>query len=445
MLYASAANTLSKLQIGTQGQVLISSGSVPYWTNATSATNGTVTSVGLSAPSIFTTGSPVTSSGTLSFSLNNQSANSVFAGPASGSAAQPSFRTLVASDIPAGLPYQAQGNYIANLTGDITASGPGTATATLATVNSNTGTYQGITVNGKGLVTSAVNQNYLTVASASATYLTPGSATAAYLSLASGGTVSGTITATAGVFSSLSMAGAYGFPTAGTSTGFALTSNGPTGQLTWAQPWASQGYFSNPMTAAGDMIYGGASGAPQKLASGTAGYLLYSNSGTPAWGQLNIGTSPAITGTLSSTNGGTGVNNAGKTITIAGNLTTTVGAVSIAAASGGSNVTFPTSGTLATLAGTENLTNKTLSTGSTWNGATITSQYGGTGANLSGATLGSIPYFSTHISYEHFPNIPFFLPLFTPFFSLVYNSFSFFICCLLFASSIPYFSTHKRK
>lgn len=44
---------------------------------------------------------------------------------------------------------------ITALTGDVTAAGPGSAAAALATVNSNVGTYQGITVNGKGLVTAA--------------------------------------------------------------------------------------------------------------------------------------------------------------------------------------------------------------------------------------------------------------------------------------------------
>jgi len=66
---------------------------------------GTVTSVGLSAPAIFSvSGSPVTTAGTLGLTLATQSANRIFAGPASGTAAQPTFRTLVATDIPA-LPY----------------------------------------------------------------------------------------------------------------------------------------------------------------------------------------------------------------------------------------------------------------------------------------------------------------------------------------------------
>jgi len=62
---------------------------------------GTVTSVGLSAPGQFSvSGSPVTASGTLAFGWLNQSPNVILAGPASGGAAVPSFRALVAADIP---------------------------------------------------------------------------------------------------------------------------------------------------------------------------------------------------------------------------------------------------------------------------------------------------------------------------------------------------------
>ncbi len=52
---------------------------------------------------------------------------------------------------------QAAGSYITALTGDVTASGPGSAAATLATVNANVGTFASVTVNGKGLVTAAAN------------------------------------------------------------------------------------------------------------------------------------------------------------------------------------------------------------------------------------------------------------------------------------------------
>ena len=68
---------------------------------ATPAGIGTVTSVGLTMPSIFAvSGSPVTSSGTIGVSLFTQSANTVFAGPTGGGAATPGFRGLVAADIP---------------------------------------------------------------------------------------------------------------------------------------------------------------------------------------------------------------------------------------------------------------------------------------------------------------------------------------------------------
>lgn len=62
---------------------------------------GTVTSVGLSLPNIFSvSGSPVTSSGTLSAALATQTANYVWAGPTTGGDAAPTFRALVAADIP---------------------------------------------------------------------------------------------------------------------------------------------------------------------------------------------------------------------------------------------------------------------------------------------------------------------------------------------------------
>lgn len=54
---------------------------------------------------------------------------------------------------------QASGNYITALTGDISASGPGSAAATLATVNGNIGSFTNanVTVNAKGLITAVSN------------------------------------------------------------------------------------------------------------------------------------------------------------------------------------------------------------------------------------------------------------------------------------------------
>ena len=61
---------------------------------------GSVTSVGLTLPNIFTvTNSPVTTTGSLTATLASQSANRLFASP-NGSAGTPTFRSLVAADLP---------------------------------------------------------------------------------------------------------------------------------------------------------------------------------------------------------------------------------------------------------------------------------------------------------------------------------------------------------
>lgn len=91
--YRSAANTWSSLTIGTG---LDFTGST-----LSNQNSGTVTSVALTAPNIFSlSGSPITSSGTLALSLATQTAHFVWSGPTSGSAATPTFRALVATDLP---------------------------------------------------------------------------------------------------------------------------------------------------------------------------------------------------------------------------------------------------------------------------------------------------------------------------------------------------------
>lgn len=69
--------------------------------------SGTVTSVavadGSTVPIYTVSGSPVTTSGTITETLKTQTANTVFAGPTSGGVAQPTFRALVTADLPAGV------------------------------------------------------------------------------------------------------------------------------------------------------------------------------------------------------------------------------------------------------------------------------------------------------------------------------------------------------
>jgi Chaperone of endosialidase len=141
LIYGGASGAGTRLAATTNGYVLTLVGGSPAW--SAPATSGTVTSVALadgSTTAIYgITGSPVTGSGTLTFSLKTQSANLVLAGPTTGSAAQPTFRALVAADIPS-LAYVTSVGLslpgIFNVTGS-PVTGSGTLTGALATQSAN--------------------------------------------------------------------------------------------------------------------------------------------------------------------------------------------------------------------------------------------------------------------------------------------------------------------
>jgi len=201
--------------------------------SATGTGLGSVTSVALALPDMFTvTGSPITTMGTFSVTLAGQNANLVFAGPASGSAAAPTFRALAASDIP------------------------------------------------------VLNQN------------------------------------TTG--------------TAANVTGTVAIGNGGTGATTAAE----------------------AITALLPAQTGNAGKFLQTDGTTLSWVATSGGLAVPVTGE----NGGTGVANTGKTITLGGNLVTIGAYTTTLTATATTNLTLPVTGTLATLGGTETLTNKTLTT-----------------------------------------------------------------------------------
>lgn len=103
--------------------------------------------------------------------------------------------------------------------------------------------------------------------------------------------------------------------------------NGGTGQAT-----KTAGFDAlQPMTTAGDTIYGGTAGTGTRLAAGTSVQVLHSGA-TPSWSAVSL--TADVSGVLPTANGGSGQN---------------------------STATFPTSGVVVTEAATETLTNKTIS------------------------------------------------------------------------------------
>ncbi len=93
----------ARLAKGTANQVLAMDGTATdvIWATVSAGSSGTVTSVALSLPSIITvSGSPVTTTGTLTGTLATQVTKTFFAGPTSGADATPTFRVLAAADVP---------------------------------------------------------------------------------------------------------------------------------------------------------------------------------------------------------------------------------------------------------------------------------------------------------------------------------------------------------
>jgi len=186
-----------------------------------------VTSVALSLPSIMAvSGSPVTLSGTLTGTLTTQSVNAIFAGPSNGAAATPTFRSLTTADIPA-----------------------------------------------LGYVTSVA------------------ASVPAFLSIAG---------------SPITSSGTLAITYSGTALPVA---NGGTGQTT-----ASAAFNAlSPVTSTGDLIIGNGTNSATRLAIGANGYVLTSDGTTASWVAAGSGS-----GTVTSIVAGTGLT--GGTITTTGTI-----------------------------------------------------------------------------------------------------------------------------
>jgi hypothetical protein len=209
---------------------------------------GSVTSVGLSLPSIFTvSGSPVTTTGTLTGDLASQTANYFFAAP-DGSVGAPTFRAIVAADVPT-LNQNTTGT-ASNVTGIVAVANGGTGTATPSLV---AGTNVSITGSWPNQTINSSNPGG-TVTSVDATV-------PSFLSI-SGGPIT----------SSGTLAISY--------SGTALPIlNGGTGQTTAGAAFNAL----SPITTTGDLIIGNGANSATRLPIGANTYVLTSNGTTAVW------------------------------------------------------------------------------------------------------------------------------------------------------------------
>jgi hypothetical protein len=274
-------------------------------TNCPAGSGGSVTSVGLALPSgTFTvSGSPVTTSGTLTAALANQSANAFFAGPSSGSATTPTWRSLVAADVTAAgtLTNATTGNAATATTATNVAGGAlgsvhvQTAANTTGFVASptTTGTYVlGWQPTGSAIAPTALNLNSIGIQPNCNTSSCNAQFNYAFTT-SSSLTVNGSVTTSS---TTIPVVSTTGFPTNGVATWY----NGTTDEaISWT------GTTSTSLTGVTRALYGstaqsGSSGTiagwmqSNGLSSTTTPYFVYFNNGAITYGSINSSTSSLV-------------------------------------------------------------------------------------------------------------------------------------------------------
>ena len=285
--------SLDDLQLGPPPQPTTTSGS---------SGSGTVTSVGLALPTIMSvSGSPVTSSGTLTGTLTTQSVNTLFAGPSSGAAAAPTFRALTTADIPslsyvssvtATAPITSTGGLTPiigvtaaalNKTDDtnvtMTLSGS-PSTALIAATTMDLGWTGQLAVSRGGTGAALTTANFVFAGPATGSPAAPGFralTTADIPALSYVTSVAATVPAFLSVSGSpITSSGTLAISYSGTALPIA---NGGTGQTT-----ASAAFNAlSPVTSTGDLIIGNGTNSATRLAIGLNGYVLTSNGTTASW------------------------------------------------------------------------------------------------------------------------------------------------------------------
>lgn len=138
-------------------------------------------------------------------------------------------------------------------------------------------------------------------------------------------------------------------------TGSSLTSVGTIGTGTWQGTTVAAAYGGTGHSSytVGDLLFASGTTTLSKLADVATGNALISGGVgvAPSWGKIGLTTH--VSGILAGSNGGTGIDNGARTITVGGNLSTantftTSGNFGLTlTTTGTTNVTLPTSGTLA--------------------------------------------------------------------------------------------------
>ena len=308
-IYESAPGVASRLVIGATGNVLTVVGGIPAW--SAPATSGTVTSVGLAdSTGLFNiTGSPVTSSGTLTLSTFQSQAQKTFFAAPTGSSGAPTFRLIVAGDIP---------TLNQNTTGTA-----GNVTGVIAIVNGGTGqTTANAAFNALSPMTTGGDLIY-------------GGASGAGTRLANG--TAGQVLTSNGT----TLAPTWTTPTTGTVTnvtgsGNIASSGGSTPNITFTGvlPIANGGTNGTDAATLGGIVYTNAT-QYKVLAAGTSGQVLTSGgTASPTWATPTTGTVTSVALTVPSF-----LSVSGSPITSSGTLAVTLSGTALPIANGGTGQT----------------------------------------------------------------------------------------------------------
>lgn len=381
---SGAYNLVFPTNDGTADYVLKTDGTgILRWdVDATGAAGGGITSIGLSLP-LYNSFSTLTADGSFTGTLAIQPANSILAGPTTGAASAPTFRALVAADIPTldwtkittGKPTTLAGYGItdaaasshshtfASITSKpTTLSGYGITDAMSNPMTASGDLIIGGVAGAPGRLAAGTNGQVLTLAGGVPTW-----------AAAAGGTGVSSITGTSNQISASASTGAVTLSLPASISGLtSVTSTNFVGTLTGNASTST----SISGGTAGQLLYQSGANVTAKLPVGSDGQVLTLSGGLPTW-------AAAPGGGLSAIANNTMLGNVSGSSAVPVGLTST----QIKTLLSLSNVENTA---LSTWTGSSNITNLGTITSGTWNGATIAINRGGTGATTASAALANL-------------------------------------------------------